>query len=126
MKCLDCGSYNTVREKGPLVRREGGGAVGTAVASGAEDEEVEEEEDEEDEEEEEEEEDEVEEEEEELVEGPEVMDLTAGLSVLTPPETPTRPEQMMTMMMTRGGSSAQDHDASGNDWHEMILPSVFG
>ena len=124
MKCLDCGSYNTVREKGPLVRREGGGAVGTAVASGAEDEEVEEEEDEEDEEEEEEEEDEVEEE--ELVEGTEVMDLTAGLSVLTPPETPTRPEQMMTMMMTRGGSSAQDHDASGNDWHEMILPSVFG
>ena len=124
MKCLDCGSYNTVREKGPLVRREGGGAVGTAVASGAEDEEVEEEEDEEDEEEEEEEEDEVEEE--ELVEGTEVMDLTAGLSVLTPPETPTRPEQMMKMMMTRGGSSAQDHDASGNDWHEMILPSVFG
>jgi hypothetical protein len=53
MKCLECGSYNTVREKGPLVRREG-----SAAAAGASGEEEEEEEDDEEEEEEEEQEEE--------------------------------------------------------------------
>ncbi len=58
MKCLECGSYNTVREKGPLVRREGSAAA--AGASGEEEEEEEEEDEEEEEEEEEEQEEEQE------------------------------------------------------------------
>lgn len=87
MKCQECGSYNTVREKGPLVRKErtGAAAAASVVALAAAD-------DDEDEDDEEDEEEDEEEEEEEA--GPEVMDLTAGLSVLTPPETPTRPDQM--------------------------------
>jgi hypothetical protein len=102
LKCQECGSYNTVREKGALVRGEGSGTV--ATVSQVEDEEEEDEEDEDEDEEEEEEEEEEGEEEEEVVE----MDLTAGLSsVLTPPETPTRPE------LTAGATALPDHEAPG-------------